>query len=106
MANVRRGEVELTLGGRSHRLRLTLNALAEIEAGLGADGLAALGRRLAAGGLRSADLVVMVAATLRAGGTELTDAEVGDLVAADDVPRIAEALAGLLAVNVPDRPRP
>src|SRR5690242_1470349 len=106
MANVRRGEVELTLGGRTHLLRLTLNALAEIEAGLGVDGLATLGRRLAAGGLRSADLLVMVAAALRAGGADLDDAEVGDLVAAEDVPRIAEALASLLAVNAPDRQRP
>jgi hypothetical protein len=106
MANHRRGEVELALGGRSHLLRLTLNALAEIEAGLGVDGLAALGHRLAAGGLRSADLVVMVAAALRAGGANLNDADVGDLVTAEDVPRIAEALARLLSVDASDRPHP
>src|SRR6476659_4727160 len=99
MANAKRGEVELRLGGRSLRLRLTLNAMAEIETGLGADGLATRGRRLSAGGLRSIDLIRMLAAAVRAGGTARADGEIGDLVGAHDLPRVATALATLLAVN-------
>jgi hypothetical protein len=102
MANPRRGEVSCRLGGRRHTLRLTLNALAEIEAAMAADGLAGLGQRLAAGRLRSADLVALLGATLRGGGTAVSDEEAGALVDAGDLPVIAEALARLFALAFPE----
>src|SRR5690348_2529325 len=98
MANPRRGEVALRLAGRDHTLRLTLNALAEIEAALGAGDLSGLGRRLAGGSLRAADLVALLGATLRGGGSILDDAEVGALVEAGDLPAVADALAAVFAL--------
>jgi hypothetical protein len=47
MANTHRGEVPLTIGGRSLTLKLTLGGLAELEHALGAGDLAGLGERLA-----------------------------------------------------------
>ena len=35
MANLHRGEIEARLGGESHRMRLTLGALAELEHAFG-----------------------------------------------------------------------
>ena len=66
--NVARGEVSAVLAGEERRLCLTLGALAEIEAGLGLSGLEALTERLRR--VSAADLAVVLAALLRAGGED------------------------------------
>ncbi len=87
MPNKIRGEAELSAGGRSYRLLLTLGALAEIEDGLGLENLADVAARLKT--VRAADLAVVAAALLRGGGHDLSSADVlrlpcdlGTLVAA------------------------
>ena len=84
-----RGETVVVLGGAERRLCLTLGALAEIETGLGVEGLGGVAERMRA--LSARDLMVVLAALLRGGG------EVG--VAADAVePReAAEAIARAFA---------
>ncbi|WP_417247687.1 gene transfer agent family protein [Celeribacter sp.] len=68
MANPYQGEVALTLDGSRHVLKLTLGALAELEAGLEADTLVALVERYEAGRFSSADVLRVVVAGLRGGG--------------------------------------
>ncbi|KQW82222.1 GTA-gp10 family protein [Brevundimonas sp. Root1279] len=65
-ANGVRGEVTATLAGVERRLCLTLGALAEIETGLGVDGIGTLAERLRT--LSARDLTVVLAALLRGGG--------------------------------------
>lgn len=64
-----RGDVEVVLDGKRRCLRLTFGALAEIEAILGAHGLADMGERIRAMG--SGELVRVLAALLRGGGETL-----------------------------------
>ena len=64
--NAARGEVGAVLAGVERRLCLTLGALAEIETGLGVQGLAELVARMRI--LSAADLTVVLAALLRGGG--------------------------------------
>ena len=61
-----RGEVSARLGGEDRCLCLTLGALAEIETGLGIEGLDRLAERMRA--LSARDLMVVLAALLRGGG--------------------------------------
>lgn len=61
-----RGEVSARLAGKDRRLCLTLGALAEIETGLGIEGLDRLAERMR--GLSACDLIVVLAALLRGGG--------------------------------------
>lgn len=68
MANPFQGEVALTLNGERQVLKLTLGALAELEAGLEADTLVALVERFEAGRFSSADVLRLVVAGLRGGG--------------------------------------
>lgn len=68
MVNPFRGEVEVMLDGVPHRARLTLGALAELEAALGADSLIALARRFEGGDVSSRDVLAVVVAGLRGGG--------------------------------------
>ncbi|ALI56059.1 gene transfer agent family protein [Celeribacter marinus] len=68
MANPFQGEVALTLNDERRVLKLTLGALAELEAGLQTDTLVALVERYEAGQFSSADVVRVVVAGLRGGG--------------------------------------
>ena len=69
--NRARGEVPLLIEGEPYRLCLTLGALAEMEAGLGAKDLKELETRLARPSAR--DLVIILGALLRGGGHDVED---------------------------------
>lgn len=62
------GEVALTLDAERHVLKLTLGALAELEAGLGADSLVALVERFESGRFTARDVIALLLAGLRGGG--------------------------------------
>lgn len=97
MANPWAGEVALVLDGETRVMRLTLGALAELEAGLGEETLVDLVARFEAGRFSARDLSALILAGLRGGGwrgraSELAEAEIeGGPMAA------ARAAAELLA---------
>ncbi|WP_179379791.1 gene transfer agent family protein [Jannaschia marina] len=62
------GEVALTLDGERHLLKLTLGALAELEATLEANSLVALVDRFETGGFSARDVAAVLLAGLRGGG--------------------------------------
>lgn len=68
MANPHAGEVALWLDGRRHVLKLTLGALAELEAALEADSLVALVERFEGGSYAARDVLALIVAGLRGGG--------------------------------------
>ena len=89
MANPWRGEVAIVLDGQRHVMRLTLGALAELEAGLGDETLVALVQRFEAGRSSTRDVLALIVAGLRGGGwqgraEDLVQVEIegGPLVAA------------------------
>lgn len=70
MANPWAGEVALSLDGRRHVLRLTLGALAELEAELAEGTLVDLVERFEGGRCSTRDVLALVVAGLRGGGWE------------------------------------
>ncbi len=68
MGNPWTGEVALDIDGERHRLKLTLGALAELEAGLGSGTLTELVARFESGGFSSRDVLALIVAGLRGGG--------------------------------------
>ncbi|MEE4186854.1 MAG: gene transfer agent family protein [Roseobacter sp.] len=72
MANPWRGDVELTLDGETHVLRLTLGALAELEAALGEQSLVGLVERFEGNAFSSADVLALLAAGLKGGRCDVT----------------------------------
>ena len=95
-ANGARGEVVAGLAGAERRLCLTLGALAEIETGLGLEGLSGLADRMRA--LSARDLMTVLAALLRGGGEraladELDRADVDPREAAEVVAKAFAAAA-------------
>ena len=80
MANPHAGEVALVIDGERHVLKLTLGALAEMEAALEAGDLIALIERFEAGRFASRDVLALIVAGLRGGGWRGSAA---DLVSAE-----------------------
>lgn len=80
MANPWAGEVALVIDGERHVLKLTLGALAELEAGLGTGTLVELVERFEGWAFSSRDVLALVVAGLRGGGWRGSAA---DLVAAE-----------------------
>ena len=92
-ANGARGEVVAVLAGAERRLCLTLGALAEIETGLGLEGLSGLAERMRA--LSARDLMTVLAALLRGGDERALADELGR--AGVDPREAAEAVAKAFA---------
>lgn len=106
MANPHAGEVALVIDGQRRVMKLTLGALAELEAGLGEDSLVSLIGRFEAGEFSARDLVALIVAGLRGGGW---DGGAQDLVSAEieGGPVAAAKAAGQLlgrAFAAPDGP--
>ena len=68
MANPHAGEVALRLGGEVRTCKLTLGALAELEADLGEESLVDLVARFESGRVSSRDVLALIVAGLRGGG--------------------------------------
>ncbi len=80
MVNPLAGEVCVTIDGVPHVAKLTLGALAELEAALEAGSLVDLVERFEAGRYRGADVMALLVAGLRGGGWRGTAT---DLLSAD-----------------------
>jgi hypothetical protein len=80
MANPWTGEVAIVIDGVSHDCKLTLGALAELEAALGEGSLVDLIRRFEGAAFSGADVMAVVVAGLRGGGWTGTAA---DLITAE-----------------------
>ncbi len=99
MANPQRGEVDLMTDQGSRTMRLTLGALAELEAELGADGLVGVAERFERGDFTSRDLIALLAAGLRGAGEDISQNDVGDLAFEGGAAGAAAAAAQLLALT-------
>ena len=104
MANRRRGEVPLDLGGTRYTLCFTLGALAELESALGARDLAGLAERFAGGSLATRDLIALLGAALRGGGHALDEAAVAALPLAGGLEPVAQALGEALTAAFGEAP--
>ncbi|MBP7002254.1 gene transfer agent family protein [Amaricoccus sp.] len=95
MANPFRGEVDLVVDGEPRPMRLTLGALAELEARLKSDSLMEMIGRFETGGFRVRDLVALLVAGLNGGGWRVSEPELlalridgGPVVAAQAAARL------------------
>jgi hypothetical protein len=99
MANPWRGEVELVVDGEPRVMRLTLAALAELEARLKSESLVELIARFEAGGFRVRDLIALLAAGLSGGGWKVSEAELMRASVEGGPLAAAQAAARLLKIT-------
>lgn len=97
MANPQRGEVTLTVDGEARRLRLTLGALAALEARLEAGSLMGLAERFESGRVATSELLALLAAGLSGAGEAVSET---DLAAAEiEGGAVAAMRAGMLLLS-------
>ncbi|MGJ8546799.1 MAG: gene transfer agent family protein [Sulfitobacter sp.] len=97
MANPWQGEVALVINEQRYAARLSLGALAELEEALGAGSLMALVARFEGGAFTSRDVLAVLAAGLRGGGSDLSAAALADARIEGGPMAAAKAAAQLLA---------
>ncbi|MFZ5964713.1 gene transfer agent family protein [Thalassococcus sp. BH17M4-6] len=97
MVNPYRGEVALIIDGQRHVLRLTLGALAELEAGLHSGSLVELVQRFETGAFSTRDVLALIVAGLRGGGWQGTAADLLQAEIAGGPMTAAKVAAELLA---------
>ncbi|MEM7505520.1 MAG: gene transfer agent family protein [Pseudomonadota bacterium] len=78
MTNPCRGEVAITLDGVPHVMRLTLGALAELEARLEIGSLVALAEKFESGSVSSSELISLIAAGIKGAGGSLGESDVAE----------------------------
>lgn len=102
MANKERGEVDLVAGGTTYTLRLSINALAEVEQmmGLGIDEILAVLRK-PKGGLRLTTWRGILWGALRE-FHKCTPDEAGEIMGVAGVPETVAKLNEAMAVAFPD----
>jgi hypothetical protein len=106
MANPFAGEVEVVLNGEVRVAKLTLGALAELEASLGTGSLVALVERFESRAFSVRDVLCVVVAGLRGGGWAGTAADLGQAEIGGGALGAARIAAELLAraFTVPEPP--
>ena len=97
MANPWTGEVALVIDGQRRVLKLTLGALAELEAELESGSLVELVQRFEGGAFSSRDVLALVVAGLRGGGADVSRAQLLRAEIAGGPLAAARAAAELLA---------
>ncbi|WP_372613351.1 gene transfer agent family protein [Aquicoccus sp.] len=97
MANPWSGEVALVIDGERHVLKLTLGALAELEAGLESGTLIELVERFEGGAFSSRDVLALIVAGLRGGGWQGSAADLVQAEIAGGPMAAARVAAELLA---------
>lgn len=97
MTNPWRGDVSLTINGVPHVMRLTLGALASLEAELDEPSLLALVERFESTRFSSRDVLALIAAGLAGGGSGLTLADLAGAEIEGGPMAAARAGAELLA---------
>ena len=93
MTNPARGEASFLAAGETYVMKLTLGALAEIEAAFNVASLSDLAARLKA--FAASDIATVAAALLRAGGHDVTASDVLKIPA--DLSVIVAAIADVFA---------
>ena len=97
MANPWAGEVAIWLDGKRHVAKLTLGALAELEAALETGSLIDLVERFESGRISSRDVLALIVAGLRGGGWNGSAADLRTVEIGGGPVEAARAAAELLA---------
>jgi hypothetical protein len=97
MVNPWAGEVALVIDGRAHVAKLTLGALAELEATLESGGLIDLVERFETGRFTARDVLALIVAGLRGGGWQGGAADLARAEIAGGMMGAARIAADLLA---------
>ena len=96
MVNRQRGEIEVTLEGKTYPLCLTLGTLAELETAFGVDDLVEVIERFQNGKVKTSDIITILAAGLKGAGTDVSKEDIAKMKIDKGVKAYIDIVAELL----------
>ncbi len=95
MTNPLKGQINLDLGDKSYKARLTVDAIIQIEDSTGC-GIIKLAQNMSEADIKMKDLISVLTPALRGGGNDLQENDVKKLVGEVGIVDSAKAVAQLL----------
>jgi len=102
MANPLKGEIDLKLGEKTYKCRLTIDALVRIEDELD-KGILELATAIAEAKVRIRTLIVVLRNALRGGGNDFDDKKIGSIIASVGIVVASTEVAKLLVATLSDQ---
>lgn len=100
MSNPKRGELEIVLGEKKYKAKVTLDAVIRIEQSCGM-GVVKIAQALSEGELTTSQMVAILTPPIRGGGNDINEKEVGQSLwgagLAEGMKAIGEILATILS---------
>ena len=101
MTNPLKGEIEIELGEKTYKSRLTVDAIIKIEEELDC-GIIKLATKMADADIRMAEIIGVLHPALRGGGNNLDRKDVINIVSETGIVKASAAVATLLALTLTD----
>ena len=101
MTNPLKGQIEVTLGSKTYKARLTIDSLVKIEEELDT-GILELAQNIALAKVRIRTLLVVLRHSLRGGGNDFDDKKVGQIIADVGIVTASTEVAKLLVATLND----
>tara|TARA_R100001510_G_scaffold55177_1_gene58751 strand:+ start:399 stop:746 length:348 start_codon:yes stop_codon:yes gene_type:complete len=79
MTNPLKGQIEVTLGSKTYKARLTVDAIINIETAVGC-GIIKLAQKMAEADIKITDLIAVLHAALRGGGNDLNEKDISKII--------------------------
>lgn len=102
MSNPKRGELEIALGEKKYKARVTLDVAIRIEQSCGM-GIVKVTQALSEGSLTTSQMIAIITPVIRAGGNDISDKQVGEALWAAGVTSgitvVGEILTSILSVG-------
>ena len=101
MTNLLRNQIEVTLGEKTYKARLTIDSIIQIEEKVGM-GIIKLVQRMTEGDVRMSDVLQVLYFSLRGGGNDLSIKDVGKLVGDVGIVESTKSVAEILTKALVD----
>ena len=99
MTNPLKAQINLDLGGKSYKARLTIDSIIQIEQSTGC-GIIKLAQKMSEADIRMMDLISVLTPALRGGGNDLQENDVKKIVREVGIIDSAKAVAQLLTSSL------
>ena len=101
MTNPLKGQIEVTLGSKTYKARLTMDSIIQIENDCNC-GIIKLATKMGDADIRMSEIINVLTPALRGGGNDLTKKDVMNLVQNSGIVNATTAVATLLAETLTD----
>ncbi len=102
MSNPKRGELEIVLGEKKYKARVTLDVAIRIEQSCGM-GIVKVTQALSEGSLTTSQMIAIITPVIRAGGNDISDKQVGEALwtagVTSGITVVGEILTSILSVG-------